>query len=143
DAALLQSGFDAGSAPAGPHDDRPLERRQAAALKEFVADALSPYGLLADTTHTDTADTADTDDTDADAAETRTEVDVEPDALIPAPRRPAPAPAPAAAPAGGKRRRPVSAARALLTLTIDHQWLRDAIGHGTLDDDTPVHIRTL
>ncbi|WP_285650103.1 HNH endonuclease signature motif containing protein [Actinomycetospora sp. NBRC 106375] len=156
DAALLQSGFDAGSAPAGPHDDRPLERRQAAALKEFVADALSPSGLLAEPDQptrdsgdgdTGDTDTEDTDDADAEHdAEPEAESDL--DALIPEPRRPESSESAGTAgstgsPSGPKRRRPVSAARALLTLTIDHQWLRDAIGHGTLDDDTPVHIRTL
>ncbi|MHC1563688.1 HNH endonuclease signature motif containing protein, partial [Actinomycetospora sp. C-140] len=135
--------------------------RHAAALKEFVADALSPHGLLTDTTDdtrsgqdtdtdTDAAETDpvdDTDDTDgagagADVSDGQREPEFDLEALIPEPRRPEGNRSIVSA-SGPKRRRPVSAARALLTLTIDHQWLRDAIGHGTLDDDTPVHIRTL
>ena len=142
DAALVRAGFDTGAAPAGPDDDRSLERRQAAALKEFVADALGPHGLLADTdTDTDT-DTDESQSQDADAdAESAPEPEQGQGALIPAPRRPEQTGSPARAARG--KRRPVSAARALLTLTIDHRWLRDALGHGVLDDTTPVHIRTM
>src|SRR4051812_24362129 len=39
DAELIREGFDAASTPAGPDDDRTLENRQAAALKEFVLHA--------------------------------------------------------------------------------------------------------
>jgi hypothetical protein len=58
DAELIREGFDAASTPAGPDDDRTLENRQAAALKEFVLHATAPGGLLDTDTDTDTDTTA-------------------------------------------------------------------------------------
>jgi hypothetical protein len=117
-AEVIREGFRAASTPAGPDDDRPSENRQAAALAEFVLGAQRPGGILAD------------DDTTADPSEQpEPEPDSGPegeDALIPAPRRPEP-------PAALRREPARSLGRALLTITMDHRWLQQAIGHGTLD----------
>ncbi|MHC1559801.1 HNH endonuclease signature motif containing protein [Actinomycetospora sp. C-140] len=60
-------------------------------------------------------------------------------ALIPEPRIPEPlraAPNPASSPGAGP-------ARALLTITIDHRWLRDQVGHGVLDSGHAVDVTTI
>ncbi|MHC1563151.1 HNH endonuclease signature motif containing protein [Actinomycetospora sp. C-140] len=60
-------------------------------------------------------------------------------ALIPEPRIPEPlraAPSPASSPGAGP-------ARALLTITIDHRWLCDAVGHGVLDSGHAVDVTTI
>jgi hypothetical protein len=77
------------------------------------------------------------------APEPTTQPDAEPDAddvedaLIPEPRRPQPEPAP------GASARPDRPGRALLTITMDHRWLQQAIGHGTLDSGAPVDPQTV
>jgi hypothetical protein len=132
DAELIREGFDAASTPAGPDDDRSLENRQAAALKEFVLHATAPGGLLDDHPDPDTdPDPEREPEPDPDpepeperesAAEAAAEAE---EALIPAPRQPEPGPA--TQPGVRAPGRPV------LTVTIDHRWLRLAVGHGTLE----------
>ncbi len=104
--------LDALSVPAGPDDDRSLARRRAEALKDLFAQAVSPTGIATEQKNADTAD----------------------EPVIPAQRPPADEPSP---PSPGC---PSVAARgqALLTITIDHRWLTQRIGHGVLDSDTPV-----
>ncbi|HSK61679.1 MAG TPA: DUF222 domain-containing protein, partial [Actinomycetospora sp.] len=66
-------------------------------------------------------------------------------ALVPAPRRPepeSPAPSPAT-PAALKRQPPPSLGRPLLTITMDHRWLQQAIGHGALDSGVLVDAATV
>ncbi|MDD7964933.1 HNH endonuclease signature motif containing protein [Actinomycetospora lemnae] len=106
----------------GPEDQRELARRRVDGLKDLVADARSPRGIATDTT----------------GPEGRPEDQSEaPSASIPEPRR--------GHPAGGAPRveRP---GRALLTITIDHRWLREALGErggfGLLDSGARVHPAT-
>jgi hypothetical protein len=126
-AAMIDEGFDVMSTPAGPDDDRDLPARRADALKELFAAASNPGGLITDTRRETTPDTTPNDHGASDGSTT----DTGQAALIPAPRHPARATGVAAA-----------AGRALLTITIDHQWLRRATGHGTLDDDTLTDVHT-
>ncbi|GAA4860910.1 HNH endonuclease signature motif containing protein [Actinomycetospora straminea] len=108
----------------GPEDQRELALRRVDGLKDLVADARSPRGIAGDTTGPD--------------PDGRPEGDGEvPTALLPEPRR--------ADPAEGASRveRP---GRALLTITIDHRWLRQALGerggYGLLDSGARVHPAT-
>jgi Domain of unknown function (DUF222) len=107
--------------PFGPDDPRTLERRRIDGLKDLVHDARRPGGLADDARHEqpepEHADTVPDDE-----------------ALIPGPRCPEPSPRPAAADRPG---------RALLTITMDHRWLRQAIGHGTLDSGALVDPHTV
>ncbi|CAA9268482.1 MAG: hypothetical protein AVDCRST_MAG54-2856 [uncultured Actinomycetospora sp.] len=122
-AEIVREGFAAASTPAGPDDDRKLENRQAAALTEFVLGAQGPGGLLANDQ----------------PVEPEPEPEVEPEvenALIPAPRRPEP-------PAALRRQAPRALGRPLLTITMDHRWLQQAIGHGTLDSGALVDAATV
>jgi hypothetical protein len=147
-AEVIREGFAAASTPAGAEDERGVEQRQAAALAEFVLGAQGPGGILADD-----EPTTDTADTTAGLGEQPTpEPEPEPeDALIPAPRhpepqpqpQPSPEPSPAAAPVALRRRvAPASLGRALLTITMDHRWLQQALGHGTLDSGTMIDAAT-
>ncbi|MDD7938995.1 DUF222 domain-containing protein [Actinomycetospora lutea] len=115
------------AAPYGPDDTRDLALRRIEALKDLVGDA-----------HSISA-----------ATSTRPEPDVdsepEPEeALLPEPRRPEPA-----EPAGSAQRRsvPERPGRALLTITIDHRWLRQALtdqgGYGVLESGLRVHPGTV
>ncbi|GAA4782654.1 HNH endonuclease signature motif containing protein [Actinomycetospora chlora] len=105
----------------GPEDTRSLERRRADALKEVVENA--------DPTGTPPGDEpAGPEDSD----------EAEP-ALIPEPRRPEPRrPEPTSRPSG-----PSGSGRVLLTLTMDHRWLQQAVGHGVLDSGALVHPQTV
>ncbi|MFC5143082.1 DUF222 domain-containing protein, partial [Actinomycetospora rhizophila] len=106
------------AAPCGPDDTRQLAQRRIEGLKDLVDTARTPSGTPPE----------------PDA----TPEDADPDALIPEPRHPAPA---------GRRPRPEGAGRALLTITIDHHWLRQALqstgGYGVLDSGQPVHPATV
>ncbi|MFC5142485.1 DUF222 domain-containing protein [Actinomycetospora rhizophila] len=131
-AAMIDEGFDVMSTPAGPDDPRDLPRRRADAFKELFAAAHGPGGLITDTRREGTPDEgegADAGSPDPDA--TAPEADGVQGALVPAPRRPERASAPA------------GAGRALLTITIDHRWLRRATGYGTLDDEALVDVHTV
>jgi hypothetical protein len=123
-AAMIDEGFDVMSTPAGPDDPRDLPARRADALKELFAAAHGPGGLITDTRREGAAD-------DDGGNAPGSEADGIEDALVPAPRRPERPSAPA------------SAGRALLTITIDHRWLRRATGHGTLDDEALVDVHTV
>jgi hypothetical protein len=132
----------------GPEDTRSLERRRADALKEVVenadltttpadepadgaADGAASDGAASDGAASDGAaddSAADRDTADDDAGEP---------ALIPEPRRPEPTSRPAG-PAG-----PSGSGRVLLTLTMDHRWLAEAVGHGVLDSGALVHPATV
>ncbi|MDD7963840.1 HNH endonuclease signature motif containing protein [Actinomycetospora lemnae] len=150
DAEAFCEVIDGLSEPCGPDDRRELGRRRADGLKDLVQDARRPGGLAThpdtDTdTHTDT-DT-DTDGPDPDTGEAGEAGEAGPsgtaaeeDALIPAPRRPEQRPTPAR-PSGstGVER----AGRALLTITMDHRWLRAAVGHATLDSGQRVAAATV
>ncbi|MEJ2860107.1 HNH endonuclease signature motif containing protein [Actinomycetospora flava] len=147
------------SARAGSEDQRSLARRQADALKDLIDDARGPHGIATDTRRgeNDTTDPARTDtDTDEPAAhEPGAEPAEEPAAdadepgegqaplaLIPEPRRPEPdTPSPAGR---GWTERP---GRVLLTVTIDHRWLCEALagkgGYGTLDSGHHVDAATI
>ncbi|MEJ2887856.1 HNH endonuclease signature motif containing protein [Actinomycetospora aeridis] len=164
------------SAPAGAEDQRPLARRQMEALHELVRDARRPHGLATETEHgqadTDTAPAdatpdaaaedsepagaddpresnsgeSDSCESDSTGSSTQAEGDAvgadEPWALIPEPRRPA-----------GTTRTAKSGwlggpGRALLTVTIDHRWLCEALaeqngGFGTLDSGVTVDAATV
>ncbi|MDD7941669.1 DUF222 domain-containing protein [Actinomycetospora lutea] len=129
-AAMIDEGFDVMSTPAGPDDPRDLPARRADALKELFAAAHGPDGLITDTRRDGTPDgggDADSREPDANAPEP----DDAQGALIPAPRRPERTSAPAAA------------GRALLTITIDHRWLRRAGGYGTLTNEALVDVHTV
>jgi hypothetical protein len=52
--------------------------------------------------------------------------------------RPEPSPRP-----GASREPAAASGRALLNITIDYQWLRQATGHGTLDSGALVDVRTV
>lgn len=121
DAETIVEVFDVLSTPAGPHDDRDLPRRHADALKDLAQNALGATGLAADARQDG-----------QDPAEAADEVGPTPQALVPEPRGPR------------SSREPVAGAgRALLTITIDHRWLRAAIGHGTLDSGVAVDVDTV
>ncbi|WP_328306440.1 HNH endonuclease signature motif containing protein [Actinomycetospora sp. NBC_00405] len=126
DAEAFLEVIDGLAVPFGPDDPRSLERRRLDGLKDLVHDARRPGGLADDTSH-EHPDTG-TDDTGTDDTESDDE------ALIPEPRRPEPSPRP------GPVDRP---GRALLTITMDHRWLQQAIGHGTLDSGALVDPHTV
>ncbi|WP_345411285.1 HNH endonuclease signature motif containing protein [Actinomycetospora chlora] len=111
----------------GPEDTRSLERRRADALKEVVENA--------DPADRDAADdsAADRDAADDDAGE----FVLIPESRHPEPRRPEPAAKPTR-PSGPSR-----SGRVLLTLTMDHRWLQQAVGHGVLDSGALVHAQTV
>ena len=126
DIDLLTETFDALSGRAGPDDHRPLDHRHAETLLE-LCDHATTGGIA-----TDTADTADTADTEAEA-ETETdghgtaddtgtdETGTEKTGAGTEPRR-----------------RPHAPGRPTIGLTIPLTWLRQQIGHGLLDTDTPL-----
>lgn len=134
DAEILFEVFDALSTPAGPDDPRSKVCRHAAALKDLAQDALGERGLASDGHH----DTTTPQDTPRDKQANGEDRDGnrDRDGVVPAPRRPAPRPGPAREPSPGP-------GRALLTITIDHQWLRRAVGHGALDSGAVVDVHTL
>ncbi|GAA4910552.1 uncharacterized protein DUF222 [Actinomycetospora succinea] len=153
------------SARAGADDERSLERRQADAFKDLTQDARGPRGLATDARREhDAPEGADDDDpgapanaadgsappsdtpadpapeaSDADADAAGDETGEAPLALIPEPRRPE-----SAETSPGWTERP---GRALLTITIDHRWLcealRDKRGYGTLDSGHHVDAATV
>ena len=124
DAETIVEVFDLLSTPAGPHDDRDLPRRHADALKDLAQNALGATGLATDARGECSADVA---DGGADADGTAAAAGAEDDE-----------------PAGGRSSRATTApGRALLTITIDHRWLRAAIGHGTLDSGVAVDVDTV
>ena len=138
-AEVIREGFAAASTPAGPDDDRSLEQRQAAALAEFVLGAQGPGGILADD---DTSEQPAPEAEPEPEPEPGSEPGPEPEpGLIPVPRHPEPEPSPAA-PAALRRQPPRGLGRPLLTITMDHRWLQQAIGHGTLDSGTMVDAAT-
>ena len=115
------------STPTGPDDPRELGRRRADGLKDLVGDARSPHGIAADAR--------------------RERADEEPDAelgdaLIPSPRR-----AEESEQTAGRRASADRPGRALLTITIDHRWLCEALagrgGYGLLDSGARVHPATV
>ncbi|GAA4928898.1 uncharacterized protein DUF222 [Actinomycetospora succinea] len=121
-AAMIDEGFDVMSTPAGPDDPRDLAARRADALKELFAAANGPGGLITDSRREgEPDDTADSSGPESDSQE----------ALIPAPRRPE------------RSATPAGAGRALLTITIDHRWLRRATGFGTLDNEALADVHTV
>ncbi|GAA4943012.1 uncharacterized protein DUF222 [Actinomycetospora succinea] len=144
---------------AGADDERTLERRQADAFKDLTQDARGPRGLATDARkeqdHTDAADdsaeagsgaagSGEAEDGPADGVD---RPGAEPGngeapgqaplALIPEPRR-------ATTGRNGWTERP---GRALLTITIDHRWLCEALkgkgGYGTLDSGHKVDAATV
>ncbi|MHC1560497.1 HNH endonuclease signature motif containing protein [Actinomycetospora sp. C-140] len=125
-AALIDEGFDVMSAPAGPDDHRGLAARQADTLIELFAGAAGSGGLITDTRREGEAEV------DAEVGAGPAE-DAAQGALIPGPRLPEPTETSA----------PASAGRALLTITIDHRWLRRATGHGTLDGEALADVHTV
>jgi hypothetical protein len=102
---------------------RPLAARRAEALKDLFAQALTPTGIA---TH-DTATGQHAHDGPVDGP------------VVPSPHEPADGPAnePTAARSAGCATVPLRG-RALLTITMDHRWLTQRIGHGVLDSDTPI-----
>ena len=118
------------AAPCGPDDTRALAQRRIEALKDLTAD-VRPRGVAADEPGTGVGD--EPGEAHDPAGETH-----EPDALIPEPRRPEPA---------HRRPAPDRPRGALLTITIDHRWLRDALtdtgGYGVLESGLRVHPGTL
>ncbi|MEJ2888097.1 DUF222 domain-containing protein [Actinomycetospora aeridis] len=147
-ATMIDHGFDVLSGPAGPDDHRDVAVRRAEALKELFAHAFGPGGLITDTPHEPRPDQPATPEpagwthnepTEPGEPTEPTEPTDGQDALIPEPRRPEPektSTAAATSPAG-------SAGRALITATIDHDWLRRAVGHGLLDNQQLVDAATL
>ncbi|MDD7921622.1 HNH endonuclease signature motif containing protein [Actinomycetospora callitridis] len=127
DAEAFVEVIDGLAVPCGPDDPRSLERRRLDGLKDLVHDARRPGGLADDTRHEHPA--TGTDDTGTDD-----------EALIPEPRRPEPSPRPGSSPRPGAVDRP---GRPLLTITMDHRWLQQAIGHGTLDSGALVDPHTV
>ena len=119
DAEAFTGVIDDLAAPCGPDDTRQLAQRRIEGLKDLV-----------DTARTAPGGTPPEPDNTAE--------DTDPDALIPEPRHPAP---------GGRRARPEGAGRALLTITIDHRWLCEALteqgGYGTLDSGHRVDAATV
>jgi hypothetical protein len=107
-AAVIDDGLEVMATPAGPDDQRALANRRAEGLKELFAAAHGPAGLITDTRRADGEDDGQ-------------------EALIPSPRTSA-----------EDRGAALGAGRAVLTLTIDHRWLRDALGHAVLDSGVPV-----
>ncbi|MEJ2862425.1 HNH endonuclease signature motif containing protein [Actinomycetospora flava] len=142
------------ASPAGPEDRRTVERRNADGLKDLIHDARGARGLATDARgdRPDDPDAPAGADTDGDT-DGESDADSEPDvppageaegqgplALIPEPRRPD-----ASTAAGrGPVERPGSA---LITVTIDHRWLCDALqnkgGYGTLDSGHNVDAATV
>ncbi|GAA4781191.1 HNH endonuclease signature motif containing protein [Actinomycetospora chlora] len=114
DAEVFLGAIDPLAEKLGPEDTRSLERRRADALKEVV----------------ENADPSSTPAGDDSAAGDEPEP-----ALIPQPRRPEPATKPPARPSGS--------GRVLLTLTMDHRWLQQAVGHGVLDSGALVHPQSV
>ena len=153
-AEIIFEVFDALSTPAGPDDDRSKPCRHAAALTDLAQNALGEHGVATDTRHETTPPQNHTDpDTEA-TNDTAPEATAKPapeaadeaadegedgrqGALIPEPRRREPSPRP-----GASREPAAASGRALLSITIDHQWLRQATGHGTLDSGALVDVRT-
>lgn len=174
DAEMMVEVFGVLAAPAGSDDERSLERRHADALKDLVQDARGPRGLATDTRHEQPDPQPDTDqdtDTDGDTDASPSDGDANngdasanngdgdggadagasdgepgpagpggaPPALIPEPRRPD-----TPARGAGWTERP---GRALLTVTIDHRWLCEALehkgGYGTLDSGHHVDAATV
>ena len=114
DAELLREAFDALSTPAGPDDARSIGRRRADALLELAEQAVGSSGVAAEDRAPDGAD-------DTPVADEAPEPSGSPEAG-----------APRAAADGPVRGRP------LLMITIDHEWLRGAVGHGLLDSDRTI-----
>ena len=165
DAEMVVEVFGVLATRAGADDPRSQQRRNADALKDLTQDARGPRGLATDTRrHTPDADEAGLvaepgDDNAGPVAEAGEDEDThpeeagpvadpsddqaaaeEPPALIPEPRRATPG-----APTGrGWTERP---GRALLTVTIDHRWLCEALadkgGYGTLDSGHHVDAATV
>ncbi|MEJ2890923.1 HNH endonuclease signature motif containing protein, partial [Actinomycetospora aeridis] len=146
-ATMIDDGFEVMSRPAGPDDHRDVAVRRAEALKELFAHAFGPGGLITDTRHEPRPDQPATPEPAGWTHNEPTDEPTEPtepvdgrDGLIPAPRRPEPEqPARAASTAGTA----AGAGRALIAVTIDHDWLRRAVGHGVLDDQQLVDAATL
>ncbi|GAA4903225.1 uncharacterized protein DUF222 [Actinomycetospora succinea] len=123
---------------AGADDERSLERRQADAFKDLTQDARGPRGLATDArkehVNPDPAGVEADAPTEADDDEAGGEA---PLALIPEPRRPE----------TGKTGWTERPGRALLTVTIDHRWLCEALtgkgGYGTLDSGHHVDAATV
>ncbi|MEJ2887951.1 HNH endonuclease signature motif containing protein [Actinomycetospora aeridis] len=149
-AAMIDDGFEVMSRPAGPDDPRDLPARRAEAFKELFAAANSRHGLITDTRHEGSpTEPGDSEPGDSEPGESESgdsepsdsePSDSEPgdgqDALIPEPRRPEPRQPEPSQPAGAAAG---SAGRALIAITIDHEWLRRAVGHGVLDNQQLVN----
>ena len=103
------------AARAGADDDRSLETRQAHAFTDLVQDARGPRGLATDTHHETDAEPAEPESAAPEPTEDAPTGQAPP-ALLPAPRRAPNEP--------GWTERP---GRALLTVTIDHRWLCQAL----------------
>ncbi|GAA4913035.1 uncharacterized protein DUF222 [Actinomycetospora succinea] len=128
DAEAFGSVVDDLAAPCGPEDTRELALRRIEGLKDLVGAARRPGGVAADTDRSADEHGAADESDEADGSE----------ALIPAPRQSEPT-------ATGRRvERP---GRALLTITIDHRWLRGALtergGYGVLESGLRVHPGTV
>ncbi|GAA4936615.1 uncharacterized protein DUF222 [Actinomycetospora succinea] len=141
------------SARAGADDERSLERRQADAFKDLTHDARGPRGLATDARKEhddpdpagspsepagDDSEASDNEPDAPDAADADDEAGGDaPPALIPEPRR-------VESGNSGWTERP---GRALLTITIDHRWLCEALqdkgGYGTLDSGHHVDAATV
>lgn len=114
--------FDALSGPAGPDDPRTLAQRRAETLADLCAQALSPTGLTTPT---------DSDESDVGHDEHLQDDDVEAGG---AGGDPFGLPDDARA-ARGRCGEVTVSGRALLTVTIDHRWLQQQLGHALLDTD--------
>jgi len=112
DAELIREVLDALSVPAGPDDSRPLGARRADALLELFTQAAAPTGIAEPEPAPDAApDPQPEPVTEEPVTEEPVTEDVGP---VSTPGRP------------------------LLTVTIDHEWLRLQVGHGLLDSDAAI-----
>jgi hypothetical protein len=141
---MIREVLDALATPAGPDDTRTLAQRRAEALKDLFAQALTPTGLATEEDHGedhgDRPEACGDDDRTADDTADDTAGDAAAEARIPAPRQSADDPARSTRPGCPTVR---IGGQALLTITMDHRWLQQQIGHGVLDSDTPVHPSTV
>ncbi|HEY2223980.1 HNH endonuclease signature motif containing protein [Actinomycetospora sp.] len=167
DIELLVAAFDALSGRAGPHDERELEARYAAALLELAGLAMAPGGIGASVDPSDRAAGETTAPAERGAGDPRNLLhpdsnpgEPDPDSDTPAGDDEAGSDGPAgddpagdhsassgeagaASEASSRLRAP---GRALLTLTMPYTWLRNEIGHGLVGAEeaiSPTEARRL
>ncbi len=118
DAELIREVLDALSVPAGPDDSRPVGARRAEALLELFTQAAAPTGIAEPEPAPDVAP-----DPQPEEPVTEEPVTEEPVTEEPVTEDVGPVSTPG---------------RPLLTVTIDHEWLRLQVGHGLLDSDAAI-----